>query len=419
MVTAIGLANAATSTTPFRSLQSTLNQNNPLNSEANKKAANELSNGVVKAIRDFRGGNDQFYRDLLDSFRIISCHNKVTATAPPVEVHSPEVRFVTQDDPAAYKDDNGNCIRVQMPEEEVQFAYQQQKCEVKPNCYWDKILPDDDYRAAIYDTENTRKLPPEGSLTYNMATKKVEEWGKGLVVFVAPGIALSVLSLLTMVLFVVCRCCCNKCGGRSARDGGYACKEKLIPLVFFIIFSGGIVATAAIALLFNGRVTGAVSDVFDIADSTLDDSATWIDDVRTPLIDIRDGVVGAVDDINTRLDDTDFVKNGLDRLIQYVEDFGTNTADVSLPRGCADMDRICIPCDVCTTISTSVTASTEQMRSSASSGLEELETTKEGLRGELAVLDPMYVAAVFGSITCVPMRIHRMGGGFLLLYLHI
>lgn len=367
----------------LRVLASPVTENNPLVNEENKEKANAVSDGVLKQIREFRGGSDDFYHDLLDAFKIIMCQQKVDGP-PPLEGHSPEVRFVTKDDPAAYKDDDGECIRVGMPEGEVQIAYQQEKCEVKPNCYWDVIVEGDDYRATVYDLEQTRKLPPEGSLTFNDANLVVQNWVKGLLIFVAPGIVLAVLSLLTMLLFVLCRCCCNKCGGRSPRPGGYTCSEKLIPIIFFIIFAAGILASAAVSLLFNTQVTGAVTDVFSIARNTLGNSSDWIDNVRAPLVGIRDEVHLAVDDVQEQLNGTDFIEYGLDGMTERLRDFGTHTSDIKLPRGCVEgVDLHCVPCDVCTTISTSVSQSADQMENAASDGVEALASVKEGLEGEL------------------------------------
>lgn len=355
--------------------------NNPL--LENSKEASELSRKVQKAIRDMRGGTDEFYRDLLDALTIKLCEEQ-TKKVSTEESANPRVRFVNMENPLAYKNSEGNCVRVGSPEDEVLEAYDQDLCEVKPNCFWNEIVPGDQYRATMYSREAARKLPPDDQMDEKEAEEVIKKWATGLVAFVAPGIILSVLSLLTMILFLLCRCCCNRCGGRKAKKGGYTCGQKLVPLIIFVIFSAGIIVTAAISLLFNEQVGSAVTDVFNISSMSLDDSGEWIVNARLPLTQIRDQVLTSVDEVKVELNGTDFVEYGLGGITDKLDDFGLHTANVKLPRGCVEgQDLHCIPCGVCTTISNQVTTSSTQMRAAAGEGVESLRVVRQSLNGEL------------------------------------
>jgi hypothetical protein len=344
--------------------------------------AQKLSTDVRDSMKKFRGGTREFYDDLFKAIQIKICDNDIKNGNI---VSNPITRFVSSDDPQAYLNDDEKCIRIKSPELEVQEQYDNGFCEVKPNCYWAEInqTMDSGNRYPIYSM-NEGLLPVEGSLTLAQADETLEKWATGLVIFIAPGIVLSVLSFLTMALFLFCRCCCNKCGGRAPKPEGYSCVKKLLPIFFFVAFSGAIAGTAGGAMMYNQQVSTAVTDVFAITDKTLTDTVDWIRTARSPLVDIKDTVVSSVIKIRKELNGTDFIEYGLDGLTTRLEDFGENTANVKLPRKCNKAtDSFCFECGVCTTISDTVKKSTTQMKAAASTGIDKLAKVRTSLNTDL------------------------------------
>ncbi|POM79424.1 Hypothetical protein PHPALM_2912 [Phytophthora palmivora] len=221
--------------------------------------ANEVGASVRKAIKQLRGGNDKFYQDLITAIKITMCEQKVEKN---------RVRFVACTDDTAYLDDNGDPVKVtisSLTDDETVEAYGAGQCEVMPNCYWDEIVEGDVTRAKVYADEDS-------TMTKKSAEDKIKEWGTGVIGFVIPGIVLGVLSLLTMVFFFICRCCCNRCGGRYPREEGYTCIQKFLPVFFFFLFAIGVVAVSAAAFLYRGTMLTAVDDMFNASSGTLDNA---------------------------------------------------------------------------------------------------------------------------------------------------
>lgn len=358
-----------------------------LNTEAINQAvsqANEIGASVRDTIKKLRGGNDEFYTDLINTLSILVCDGLTKDTT---SVQAPQIRFVEASDARAYKDSDGKCIKVKVNEftdKSVVGEYNQGRCEVKPNCYWGPILPEDTERRPVYSVEEAMP-PPDGAMTYKDAEEFAKKWLMGFGGFVVPGIILAVLSLLTMLFFIICRCCCNRCGGRSARDGGYSCTEKFLPVFFFLLFSIGVVVCAAVSLLYQRTVTNAVSDMFDHTKGMLTNTGDWIVRVRTPLQGIADKVVDSADEIRVELNGTDFIEDGLNGLTTRLTQFGSYSADRTLPDGCTitQNDPYCIPCEICTTINTEVTGATSQMEANAGQGIEQLRSVRSNLNGKL------------------------------------
>ncbi|GLD98267.1 hypothetical protein PINS_up006964 [Pythium insidiosum] len=345
--------------------------------------ANEVGAKVRKAVKQLRGGTDKFYRDLITAVKIVMCDQKVKDNG----VDSPRIRFVDSLSDKAYKDDNGVCIRVAVTaatDDTVKNEYNQGNCEVKPNCYWGEIEAGETERRPRYAVVESAQ-PPNGAMTYSEAEDTVKKWAQGLMVFVVPGIILAVLSLLTMIFFLICRCCCNRCGGRRPKEGGYSCMQKFLPLLFFLIFAVGIVATAGVSLLYQKTLTGAVTDSFQATSDTLGKGSTWIVDIRTPLESIRDSVISSANDVSQTLSGTDFIEEGITGLTTRLEDFGSYSAGRTLPEGCTvdQSEPYCIPCTVCTTISTEVSKATGEISANAGDGVEQLKSARKNLNGML------------------------------------
>ena len=331
---------------------------NALVNEKNRKQANAIGAEVRESIRSFRGGSPEFYDRLLKSLLVIMCDQKIKSSNSndndaDGQQHSPALRFVRPEDPTALTNiTTGECLRVKQPEDEVKRAYDQGLCEVKSTCYWAPVNTSESFRYPTYDLDKSKwGTLQAGALTLSEAEAEVEEWATGLAKLIAPGIILAVLTFLSLVLFLFCRCCCDQCGGRRPNKNGYRWTKKLLPIVIHVVFSVGIVAMLAMSQIFNAEIMTSIGKVFDITKDTLGESKDWIVTARQPLIEVRDQVFVTVDQVKVELEGTDFIEVGLNGITSRVEAFGNSTANVTMPRGCTPETSVfCYPCGVCTTI---------------------------------------------------------------------
>ncbi|SPQ97361.1 unnamed protein product (mitochondrion) [Plasmodiophora brassicae] len=73
-----------------------------------------------------------------------------------------------------------------------------------------------------------------------------------------PGAALLAGFLLSGAIFIIARCCCNSCGGRSPSIEGYTRKARAAPFLTLLAFTAIAVFACVIALDSNHRVSTAV-----------------------------------------------------------------------------------------------------------------------------------------------------------------
>ncbi|ETI37117.1 hypothetical protein F441_16697 [Phytophthora nicotianae CJ01A1] len=358
--------------------------------------ANEVGASVRKAIKQLRGGTDKFYHDLITAVKITLCEQDLDKNT---------VRFVSCDADNAYKDDNGDPVKLpisQLTDDETVNAYKQGLCEVAPNCYWAEIVDGDTSRAKVYaDAEST--------MDASAAEAKIKEWATGVIGFVIPGIVLGVLSLLTMIFFLICRCCCNRCGGRFPREEGYTCMQKFLPLLFFFLFAIGVIVVSAAAFLYRGTMLSAVDDMFNATSGTLENGSNWIVNIRTPLEEIAATVVDSADDIKVKLDGTDFIDTGLNDLTTKLDDLGDKYSTAPhIPDSCVpDSTKTnedangnpCYVCDACTTIGTQASAAATQVDKNAGPGVKQLSNVKKQLNTKLVEISGNVQSAVDTQVT--------------------
>ncbi|KAG7386052.1 hypothetical protein PHYPSEUDO_000720 [Phytophthora pseudosyringae] len=363
--------------------------------------ANEVGASVREAIRQLRGGNDKFYHDLITAVKIWMCEQ---------DVEKNSIHFVTCSADNAYKDDNGDAVRVTVAtdtDDETVQAYAQDQCEVSPNCYWAEIVDGDTSRAKVY-------AYPESTMDSSAADAKIKEWATGVIGFVIPGIVLGVLSLLTMVFFLICRCCCNRCGGRFPREEGYRCMQKFLPLLFFLLFAIGVIGVSAAAFLYRGTMLTAVDDLFNATSGTLENGSAWIVDIKTPLVEIAATVVDSADNIKVKLDGTDFIDTGLSDITTSLDNIAADCTNRTIPKGCVvdtstasnpnnknvDKDgKMCVPCSSCNKIGEKAGAASSEMSSKAGPGVKQLGNVKGQLNTKLVEISGTVQSAVDTQVT--------------------
>ncbi|KDO23806.1 hypothetical protein SPRG_11238 [Saprolegnia parasitica CBS 223.65] len=362
--------------------------------------AREASLDFEKFLANLRGASAADYYDkLYSAVQIALCEadvmedvakNLAPGTDPPPERLCPDIRYTGADDKIlpcyrfvlasseyALKDSNGNCIKVLNPPPSVKKQYNDSMCEVKENCYWRAIDPTATTdRAPVY-AEKQAVQPPSGSMTVKDAWKTLLTWRDSFGACAIPSAILFVLSFLTIFFFITCRCCCNRCGGRKGKPGGYSCSEKTIPIVFYLMFSIAILVLAGLAYVYFTVITTSVSNVFTIALGFITQIVDWIARLVAPLLHIADTVESSASNIDAQLAGSAFIGDGLNGIVLRLGEFANNTANVTLPRGCTvGTDRFCTPCDACTTISQQVGAARDQMNSVAGTGVSALATAR-------------------------------------------
>ncbi|KAL3660862.1 hypothetical protein V7S43_014264 [Phytophthora oleae] len=365
--------------------------------DASNKAA-AVGAKVRTAIKQLRGGTDKFYADVILALRIKMCQENVGKNS---------VRFVSCGATDAYLDDDGNPVKLTvsaLTDDETVKAYNQGQCEVAPNCYWTEIVDGDTSRAKVY-------ADPDSVMDADGSTAKLKEWATGVVGFAIPGIILAILSLLTMVFFLICRCCCNRCGGRFPREEGYTCMQKFLPLLFFLLFAIGVIGVSAAAFLYRGTMLTAVDDIFNATSGTLENGSEWILNIQTPLKNIASTVSGSAATIKLKLDGTDFIDHGLSDIMKELYGIQQDCTDaITIPSGCVVDTRQtaeksvdtngnpCVPCITCKAIGDSAGAAADQMNKAAGPGVKGLSTTKAQLNTKLVSISDTVQSAVESQV---------------------
>ncbi|GMF24840.1 unnamed protein product [Phytophthora lilii] len=352
--------------------------------EEERAAARASGVGALfsNAIKKLRGGTSEYYQELITALKISLCE---------FDLSKKQIRFVNSSDDEAYKDGIGDCVRLQESNQTdsiALYAYNQGLCEVQPNCYWAPITDGDTKRAKVY-------ADPDSGMSKSAASSIIKDWATGVIGFVIPGIALGVASLLTMIFFLICRCCCNRCGGRYPRKKGYTRMQKCQPLFFFFFFAGGVFVVSTAALLYRNSILGSVDEIFSATAGLLDNGSDWVISIRNPLENVRDKVNSSVDLVIAELNGSEFIEDGVYGLIGKLRAFGDYSANRTLPDRCSvDTDQskekyigtngeVCLPCDVCTTISQEINVASDQVEAKAGPGVEQLITVRSQLNRKL------------------------------------
>ncbi|EGZ11299.1 hypothetical protein PHYSODRAFT_318078 [Phytophthora sojae] len=333
-------------------------------------------------ISRLRGGTDEFYRNLIVAVKIAMCEHDLAKNM---------VRIVNSSTDDAYKDDDGGCVRLQVTNQtdsDAVAAYDEGLCEVQPNCYWAPIEDGDTNRAKVY-------ADPDSSMDKDTSSAKLKEWIVGVVGFIVPGVVLGVVSLLTMAFFLICRCCCNPCAGRHSRKQGYTRAHKFVSLLLFLFFSMAVFVISTAALLYRNSILGSVDEIFHASSGLLENGSDWVVSIRTPLENVRDKVNSSVELVIMELNGSDFIENGVYGLIGKLRVFGDFAANRTLPDGCSvDSDQskekyigtignVCLPCGICTSISTEIDTASNQIEAKADPGVQQLITVRSQLNNKL------------------------------------
>ncbi|ETW04154.1 hypothetical protein H310_04508 [Aphanomyces invadans] len=378
-----------------------------------------VSRDVMNTLQTVRGGSPTFYQNLYAALQVCYCDHLNSqyphmpsdelnavwpAQMPPGAVVPPYVRLVHHSHPNALKDrTTGACIPSANPSPSIAAQYANGYCEVTANCYWNDV---------VNSTATTDRAPTYSILQSTLPTttlpslidakETMTSWAKSVAVCVAPAIVLGIVSLVTTLLFLSCRCCFNKCGGRSARPEGYSCLQRAIPIVVFAVFGAAILGLTLCALLYNTVIVDSVDQLFENLLDLVQDVVRWIQMAEVPLVHVRDSVESAVESISTQLVTSDFIENGLNGIVAHLQQFANETSGVVLPHGCTlGVDTICIACDVCTAVNSLAASATSQMEAVAANGIVQLQSTRSTIVSTLVGTKDSIKSAVNAGVDVV------------------
>ncbi|TMW66880.1 hypothetical protein Poli38472_011996 [Pythium oligandrum] len=221
--------------------------------------------------------------------------------------------------------------------------------------------------------------PDDTPMTNDEAENKLKKWIQDVALFIIPGIILAVISLLTMIFFFMCRCCCNRCGGRHPSREVYSRMQKIVPVLIVLLVGVAIVVGGASALSYRTTLTTGATQLFNATSETLFNTPQQMTAARLPLEVIRDKVVDVAGQIQVKLEGTDFILDGLTGFVVLLDDLVTYTTGRVLPYGCTPTSSnkdLCFPCLVCLLIPASVSNVLSEMNDTAGANVEQLKIAR-------------------------------------------
>ncbi|TMW66877.1 hypothetical protein Poli38472_011993 [Pythium oligandrum] len=226
--------------------------------------------------------------------------------------------------------------------------------------------------------------PADMPMTNAEAEAKLKKWVQDLGVFIVPGIILAVLGLLTLIFFIMCRCCCNRCGGRSPKEGGYTCMQKFLPVLFFLLFGIAVVVVAGVAFLYQKTLTNGFTDLLDATSGTLVNTTNQMVAARKPLQAMSAKVVSVSGEVQSKLAGTDFIETGLTGITTRLDTYALYTADRNVPDQCTPVavDK-CYHCIACSSLTDNVNAASDEIETNAGSGVAELKKARTAINEQL------------------------------------
>ncbi len=156
--------------------------------------------------------------------------------------------------------------------------------------------------------------------------------------YLGPPVAVGIINFLATLVFFILRCCCGKCQGKNGEAvtmSEYTKAEKLVPIVFFVIFSIAIMVVAASAYVGNDDISVGLTGTTDAAGTGLDDLTTFMTTSKDLLDEIQDTVEEAVEEASVTLGSTDWVAVGAVEIPRLLGAFSEKYASNEL---LADLD---------------------------------------------------------------------------------
>ncbi|KAL7752176.1 hypothetical protein RI367_002220 [Sorochytrium milnesiophthora] len=102
---------------------------------------------------------------------------------------------------------------------------------------------------------------------------------KGPIVMIALGLLFAVLLMLGMTLFILCRCGCNKCGGRKPKAAGYTSLAVKRTSFFLVALNAVILYFGATSITYSGWLVQSLTATVTDVNSTLTNISSLLQSV--------------------------------------------------------------------------------------------------------------------------------------------
>ncbi len=313
--------------------------------EQAREAAQLLTGKSIETVNKLRKYSDAWYTSSLDNIMTFVCEE----TAHWEDMHR---CIQNHSDPRAVKNIDDECIIMTGPGN----CHAMGMCERISNCKWTEAVENGDNRPMRYNDEDAAFA----------RVWVMEEYPKTFLPFIVPGIILSVIVVLSWLIFCFLRCCCNRCWGRSPRVEGYTRCQVLLPTIFFIVFTVGIIVCAGISYVQNDQITHGVQGVVESINVSISNINILATNVLNPLEDIKNNVNAAVVAIDNELSDTEWIKDDFEQLQQMMLNFSQVYTNIGpFPFSDCDVTKAwCVTCpeNVCGAVAEEIEDASDSMQ---------------------------------------------------------
>jgi hypothetical protein len=282
-------------------------------------------------------GDDGIYKDTLESFSILQCEgveidpnwveSKTRRAFVPPAWHERYVRsnssaaarlgkdrsvcLVARDTECATEE--GDCVFCESTKfDGSECAAPGRHCERVPNCKWQHVRS---ARPVKYCSEldvlaGRKKLLPSGEWVDcgllpadDVATSisKVEDYFAVRTGIMSVSESLGIAYAALFVIFFICRCGMNQCGGRFGDTKAvHSTKEISHPVSTFVVASIGVMAACSLGFISVAEGNTTLDQFFSDFDLFLDETTCYLDQMASPLQTVFDDTIAASD--NARSD---------------------------------------------------------------------------------------------------------------------
>mmetsp|Transcript_10114 Transcript_10114/g.20490 ORF Transcript_10114/g.20490 Transcript_10114/m.20490 type:complete len:873 (+) Transcript_10114:53-2671(+) len=329
----------------------------------------DMAMTALNSLKDFRGEGGPWYEKILNAFMIVMCEDKAPEASSDRYVECTEPNADTHKQAADF---DGGAL-----------------CEVKPNCYWDKIANGED-RARVYTDEDVAQ-----------AEKDVEEYAISVGKYLGGPIALAVLNFIGTGIYFIFRCICRlRCCGARPREKPYQSFEILLPIFFYTVFAFAMIGTGSQANNGNNKVTVALDRIFDTVNRGATDLQFFFGTAGRPIGGVADVVSDAVTEVSTIIDGTEWITMDMNAISRRFVAFSTTYsatlsaagADAELNSVIANLDSTVGPItdsvnELLGTLETELVDVEDFIQEGAQSALDQLQSMNETIADLKSSLD--------------------------------
>ncbi|OQR81852.1 hypothetical protein THRCLA_11344 [Thraustotheca clavata] len=323
---------------------------------------------LVKCVDDVRGYDQLWFQNSLQSIATFACDSMLSSAEKERCVPIGNSAAVLNGSLCQRVSGNGNC-------------FDQGLCERAANCYWPPPAND---REPYYSAADI-------SAAKDWVT---HSYPNSFVPFAIPGVFLACIVLLSMVVFLILRCGCNRCYGRNPHRHGYTKLQRVVPITVFGLFTIGIILCAAFAFTQNQVITDGINGSFDAIDMALSNLDTMTNNIDSPLEMISSTVNSTVSQITKQLNPANtsiWMASDMATLQKLTSTFTNRLSSLGpFPLGCTTGGSdVCVSCPaaLCSSIPSALTTTMQSLSSSQSAILTIVTTMYNNLQQSQSTIE--------------------------------